>query len=370
MDRFNWYYRQRVSESDLDGLQDRIEAALTNLQKDLFTYGWLVGGDITPGSGTAVSVPPHIGYDQYGQRIAWSTPQTVNLTAQKPGTPGQSRWVLIAGRFKRALSDLRTDGHGQQVYFKEDESYEIVQRAGTAAASPSKPTKQAGDVVLGYVKVAYGATSIVAGDIDHVGKEIQGAHQASAIGVADAAGNFVGVDVETVLEEIGGHIGSKSNPHRVTAVQVGAPTTAEVESMIRAAGGTWIEPGNTVLLTAPTVSTVYEVGREIVKQFRVAHPGRYRIKGKVRCCISGCWATVRFAYPQLEDGRGRTVFTTTSSSWVSFAIDDESARFAGEVISIELEAEAQYGEESKVEICDVDVCGVVGYAPTAQVLLD
>ncbi|HHH29000.1 MAG TPA: hypothetical protein ENK57_11745 [Polyangiaceae bacterium] len=81
---------------------------------------------------------------------------------------GRERWLGVFLRFDRLLSDPRTDGNSQQVFFRRDESFEIVVRqgapapAGTASKVPLEPD----ELLICDVKRANGQTQILAPDID------------------------------------------------------------------------------------------------------------------------------------------------------------------------------------------------------------
>ena len=56
MDRQRYYYRQKVTDADLSGLEDNLEAALASAIVDLFGTGIVAGGDLKPTAPAAMSV--------------------------------------------------------------------------------------------------------------------------------------------------------------------------------------------------------------------------------------------------------------------------------------------------------------------------
>jgi hypothetical protein len=83
-------------------------------------------------------------------------------------TVGNERWLGIFLRFKRQLSDPRTDGNSQQVFFRRDESFELVVRQapeGAIGVAP-KPALQADELLLCDVRRRPGQTQILVADLD------------------------------------------------------------------------------------------------------------------------------------------------------------------------------------------------------------
>lgn len=203
MNRFNWYYRQKVSEAEMDELQDNIEQAIRNAITDVYSVGWVSGANLQPQSGMTVRITAGTGYDENGDRVSFGSAQSIDLSSYRPSSSNREAWCLIAARFKRELSDPRTDGHGNTVYFRENESFEIVVRKGAEAeiGNATKPEKQAGDIIIGYVRVRNGQSSIEASDISTEEKPVM-------MGPGD------------VQARLAAHEARKDNPHEVKASQV------------------------------------------------------------------------------------------------------------------------------------------------------
>lgn len=177
-DRLDFYFRQRVTEAELDLAFAQLELADRNLAADIGVYGVVSGAVPSPHSPVAdLSIDltaPGRAYDHLGQRIFFGTGQTVNCTVDLSGIPtdvgsaGNERWMGVYLRFRRLLSDARTDGNSQQVYFRRDEAFEIVvrQAAQGPAGSAQKPALVEDELLVCDVLRRPGQTQIVATDID------------------------------------------------------------------------------------------------------------------------------------------------------------------------------------------------------------
>jgi len=142
-DRVSFYFRQRVTEQELNLASELLEKADRNLAADLGVFGIISGGVPAPHQPVAdLSIDltaPMRAYDHLGQRIFFGTGQTVGCARDLTGvstevlTAGNERWLGVFLRFDRLLSDERTDGNNQRVFFRQDESFEIVVRQGAEA---------------------------------------------------------------------------------------------------------------------------------------------------------------------------------------------------------------------------------------------
>ncbi len=177
-DRTDFYFRQRVSEAELDLAFALLEKADRDLAADLNIYGIVSGAVPAPHPPvpdlTVDLTAPGRAYDNLGQRMFFGTGQTVDCAVDLVGIPtdvataGNERWLGIFLRFKRQLSDPRTDGNSQQVFFRRDESFELVVRQapeGAIGVAP-KPALQADELLLCDVRRRPGQTQILATDID------------------------------------------------------------------------------------------------------------------------------------------------------------------------------------------------------------
>jgi hypothetical protein len=143
-DRVAFYFRQRVTEQELNLAFELLERADRNLAADLGIFGIVAGAVPIPHEPVAdLSVDlngPARAYDRAGQRLFFGSGQTVSVARDSTGVstdvlaPAHERWVSVFLRFDRVLTDERTDGNSQRVFFRQDESFELVVRQGAEAS--------------------------------------------------------------------------------------------------------------------------------------------------------------------------------------------------------------------------------------------
>jgi len=249
VNRQNYYYRQKVTEADLDNLETNLESALKNSIVDLFGVGMVAGGEVLPNSPTpdmSVVVTAGRGYDFLGQRVAWSTSQNVDCSKDKDGvstavaTSGNQKWITILAYFARALSDPRIDGYGNVVYFRQDESFtfKVIQGAEAPAGQAQRPAHPTdGGLILADVLLSYGTTAITADMIDTSRYEGIVTHTADEIQVVDAGNRFAGSHVEAVLAEIDqsldNHTALTTTAHGGIVPASDVVTTAQANKILR-----------------------------------------------------------------------------------------------------------------------------------------
>ncbi|MBK7537581.1 MAG: hypothetical protein IPI49_19855 [Myxococcales bacterium] len=193
--RVDYFFRQKVTEAELDLGFALLEQADRNLAVDLGLVGVITGAQVTPHEPVAdLSVDltaPARAYDQAGQRIAFGTGQTVDCGADWQGLPTavatttHERWLGVFLRFDRQLSDPRTDGNSQQVYFRRDESFELLVRQapeGPIGAAP-RVALEPEELLLCDIRLRAGQTQILASDIDPSRRQAFVVARATAVGV-------------------------------------------------------------------------------------------------------------------------------------------------------------------------------------------
>ena len=231
-DRVDYFFRQRVTEAELDLGFELLERADRNLAADIGVYG-VVGGAVptqhAPIADLTVDLTaPGRAYDRLGQRIFFGSGQTVNLAVDSTGIPtdvstvGQERWVGIFLRFHRLLSDPRTDGNSQQVFFRRDESFEIVVRQGAQATAGSAPKVALVDdeLLLCDVRRHAGQTQVLNPDIDVTRRQAFLFAQGTAVGVVAGLWKAItktATTVQTAFDAVdallSGHFGAAANRH-------------------------------------------------------------------------------------------------------------------------------------------------------------
>jgi hypothetical protein len=236
-DRLDYYFRQRVTEAELDLGFSLLEKAVHNLAADLRIYGVVSGGVPSPHSPVPdLSIDltaPARAYDNLGQRLFFGTGQTLDCSVDLSGIPtdvssaGNERWLGVFLRFKRLVSDPRTDGNSQQVFFRRDESFELVVRQaaeGLAGAAP-RLALQPDELLLCDVRRRPGQTQIVAGDLDTTRRQAFVFVQGSSVGITTGTWTTLSPPSPTVqaaLDEVDaeltGHFAGTSHRHAAAAV--------------------------------------------------------------------------------------------------------------------------------------------------------
>jgi len=265
--RLDFFFRQKVSEAELDLAFAQLEQADRNLASDLGVHGVISGAVPAPHSPvpnlTVDLTAPARAYDNLGQRIFFGTGQTVDCAVDISGIPtdvstsGSERWLGIFLRFTRLLSEPRTDGNSQQVYFRRDESFELVVRQapeGPVGQAP-KPALQPDELLLCDVRRRPGQTQILAADLDTSRRQAfifaRGDSVAVESGTWDVlspSSATVQATLDAVDAELAGHFSGAARRHEASAVDyaphgfVGATTVQEamdevVDKLSSAAAG-------------------------------------------------------------------------------------------------------------------------------------
>ena len=240
--RADFYFRQRVTEAELDLAFDQLEQADRTLASDIGVYG-IISGAVpvphTPVANLSIDLTaPARAYDRAGQRIAFGAGLSVDCSVDLNGvpttvlTPGNERWVGVFLRFARLLSDPRTDGNSQQVYFRRDEHFELVVRQAADSVAGAAPRMGLPDAELLVcdVRIAHGQTQILAGDIDTARRQAfifaQGdavAVEASSWATLAPAVATVQASLDAVDDELTGHFTGTTRRHAASDIDFTAP---------------------------------------------------------------------------------------------------------------------------------------------------
>jgi len=193
--RRDFFFRQKVTEAELDAAFAELENADRALASDFghvgVTAGMAVTQQVSPNLTVQVSGPGVV-YDQTGQRIAIPSTQTVNCAVDEDGLNtavvggANSRILSIFAEFNRVLSDPRVDGNAATVYFVRAESFTFNVAAGTESASPVAPALRGDQILLADITLAYGASSIVNGNISTTRRQWAYKTTGTVIGVGTA----------------------------------------------------------------------------------------------------------------------------------------------------------------------------------------
>ena len=230
--RLDFYYRQRVTEAELDLGFELLERADRNLAADIGLFGIVSGAAPAPHTPVADLTidltAPARAYDRLGQRVFFGTGQRVDCSVDFAGIPtdftvaGRERWLGVFLKFDRLLSDPRTDGNSQQVFFRRDESFQIVVRQGPegpVGAAPKVPL-QDDELLVCDVLRRQGQTQLGATDIDTSRRQAFLFAAGDAVRVTSGIRTAIAPAVDTVqaaLDSVdlllAGHLGGTAHRH-------------------------------------------------------------------------------------------------------------------------------------------------------------
>lgn len=175
--RRDYFFRQRVTEAELDDGFAELEKADQNLAADLGFVGVLANAVVSqhapvPDLSVDVSGPGAV-LDQLGQRIFFSALQNVSVAQDDGGVStsvsasGQEKIVSVFIKFDRALSDPRVDGNSLTVFFRRDESFRFIvaQGAQATAGTALPPPLRSDAILLADVTRTFGQTQVLNGNI-------------------------------------------------------------------------------------------------------------------------------------------------------------------------------------------------------------
>lgn len=169
----DWYYRQIVSQSDLDEAFGWTQDADQAIGSDRAMWGIADAYGVTEDSPPSLNVVvggPGIAYDKEGQRVYMpDLSASVDCSLDEYGsstavtTPWNERWVSVFVRFARRLSDPAVDGNAVTVYTKNWEDYELfVRRASEQAIGTNdKPPILSDALLLCDIQLVNAQTTIV-----------------------------------------------------------------------------------------------------------------------------------------------------------------------------------------------------------------
>jgi len=175
--RKQFFFRERVTEGELNSAFDDLENADHHLAADLGFTGVLANAVVSPhapvGDLTVDVSGPGILLDQQGKRIFFSSLQNVSVAQDNNGvatavsSAGQEKVVSVFVMFDRTLSDPRIDGNSVTVFFQEDEAFKfvVVQGAEAAAGNSVPPPLRADAILLADITRRFAQGQIGAADI-------------------------------------------------------------------------------------------------------------------------------------------------------------------------------------------------------------
>lgn len=247
-DRQEFFYRQLVDETDLNGAFDKMEAAERAIITDLGLVGISSGYTLSPAAIPNLTVKVGAGttYDASGQRVRLANEVSLDCSLDENGvltavqTPGNSRVLSIFVAFRRLQQDPQVDGNSATVYYQQPESYQLYVVAGVeAASSPTPPPLNSSRILLGDVTLIYGQTAINTGDISSArrqwtfkttsGTQVAVGTVMEAVQLlADAIGALVGLSDDTGPDDGATRVGNDAISGATYSVTRGTVKTALV----------------------------------------------------------------------------------------------------------------------------------------------
>lgn len=214
-----YYYLQPVTDAELRTGFTELEKADRAIITDMNAIGVMANMAVTQngaGNNTVLVSGLGVAYDKLGQRLYVPSQQTVNVAVDSlnvstdVGGVGNHKIVSVFIKFKRALSDLRTDGNSVDQYFVQDEFFEFVVVQGAEAASPSPPALLADGLLLADITRDHNVATIMQ---DHIST----ARREDAIVIAGSpyavqAGTFKDA-ITSVLTALNQHVNGLSGGH-------------------------------------------------------------------------------------------------------------------------------------------------------------
>jgi hypothetical protein len=251
-DRVAFYFRQRVSEDELNLAFEQLERADRNLAADMGVFGIVAGAEPAqhepiPDLSIDLAAPGRA-YDRIGRRIFFGVGQTVSCAQDSLGistevlTAGNERWLGVFMRFDRLLSDERTDGNSQRIFFRQDESFDILVRqaaeapAGTAQRVPLEDD----EILVCDVRRVFAIDRILSEHIDLSRRQALVFARGDGVGIEPGLWQTIRPDAPTVqsaLDEVdkrfAAHVAGQGDRHAARHIPlapagfVTAPTVQE-----------------------------------------------------------------------------------------------------------------------------------------------
>lgn len=183
MNRRDFYFGQKVKESELDAAFQDVEDAFQSFLEGFAYVGIALGAEVTENAVPNLTVDvsgPAIIYDQLQQHIAWSPTQDVNCAIDELGAStavsggGNEKWLSIFAEFRTVESDPRIDKAGSPVNHVITESFRlnVAQGAEAPAGTAVRPALRGDQILLADVKLVTSQTQILNADISTTRTEV------------------------------------------------------------------------------------------------------------------------------------------------------------------------------------------------------
>lgn len=245
-DRRDYYFRQKVTEAELDAGFEGLEVADRDLAVDHDLIGIVDGMEVSEKSGTpdlTVDVDgPGAAYSKQGERIFFSSLQNVDLSQDDAAVstavaaPGNSRVVSLFVEFDRTLSDPRIDGNSLTVFFQRDEafSFSVVAGGEATTGTESPPAIDPNKILLADITLDFGQTQILNADVDVSRRE--DAYRLS--GTLAVVGGSAKEAITALLAGLNTHIDGGGFKHAAVAVEYTPGAGSWSDALVALAGTT------------------------------------------------------------------------------------------------------------------------------------
>lgn len=221
--RVDWYFKQKVTEAELDEAFNYLEQADRALAVDMgFTgiFGGLsVAAQVSPN--LTVQVALGVAYSKAGERIEVPSAQTVDVSKDynnvttTVSTPLNTRWLSLFLMPDRTLSDPRTDGNNLNVFFERAESFKFKVVQSSETPSPTKPALDVAGILLCDIARAQGVSVISNGDIFTERRENSIVATGSPRAVSAAGARAA---IQAIVTFYNNHVLGSADRHPATAV--------------------------------------------------------------------------------------------------------------------------------------------------------
>lgn len=176
MDLRDWYYKQLVTQGEMDQAFGWAQSADWAQVEDLVFWGIIDQLGVTEEATPDLTVDvagPGLAYGKDGERIFVASTQNVDCSVDEYGSPtavvgaGNEKYLSLFVRFARNPQAPEVDGNGLTVYTEQFESYELIVRQGTEAVIPTAtaPALLGDAILLADIHLVFGQTQILNADI-------------------------------------------------------------------------------------------------------------------------------------------------------------------------------------------------------------
>lgn len=229
-DRRDYYYRQTVTEAELDAGFEGLEQADRAVSVDHGLVGVVEGMGVSEKSGTpdlSVDVQgPGTAYSKAGERIGFSSTQNVDVSVDDGasstavGVVGNEKWISVFVEFDRVLSDPRIDGLSATVFFQRDESFvfSVVQGAEAVIGAATRPAIDAGKILLADVRRVFGDTQIFNAEIYTNRREDAYSYLGGTVEIIDGTAHDA---IDSLLTALNQHLDGAANKHPAADIDYG-----------------------------------------------------------------------------------------------------------------------------------------------------